>query len=147
MLRHLPIVVSVAALVVAIATLTREPPTAHHVCKDTSAEVKQLEQEVRILRASLAQVRVATTPVFATGAPAVSPSEPPPVANAEPPAPAPRYVRFEAPRGLRIEASDNGAIAVRNDDPALTGKTVVVQAQRDDGTSEPVTITVPPPAQ
>lgn len=148
MLRSLvPTVISAAALVLAgVAALRGAPepaPANASVCREgiTRAEYQRLEQQVQAL-GSLAR-REAAAPGDATSpaAAAAEPGSAGETARAE----APHYVRFEAPRGISIEAKDNGALAVRNDDPAIAGQTLVIKGERDDGTSDVMTIIVPPP--
>jgi hypothetical protein len=58
------------------------------------------------------------------------------------------YVRFRPPSpALAITQSDNGALAVKNSDPALAGRVLEVEATRADGAVERVTILVPAPGR
>jgi len=63
----------------------------------------------------------------------------------EPPVVKPEIVSFKAPDGVRIKSDANDAISVTNSDKRLTGKTIIVIAQRTDGTEESIRITLPAP--
>jgi len=57
-------------------------------------------------------------------------------------------VRFEVPeRKLSVSQTPGGGLVVSNDDPALTGQTLVIHGEDEYGERHPVTITVPPPDQ
>jgi len=59
-----------------------------------------------------------------------------------------RFVRFDPPSpALRLRQLPDGAIAVTNTDPSLTGKYLVVPAHAEDGAVEQVPIVVPAPGQ
>jgi hypothetical protein len=58
----------------------------------------------------------------------------------------PRFVRFDVGRSnVAITQDDEGAIAVTNRDPTLTGKTLIVRGVTEDGSETAMTVTVPPP--
>jgi hypothetical protein len=59
---------------------------------------------------------------------------------------APVYTRIEAPSGLEVTQAENGAFAVRNTDPGLANRVIIVKARREDGTIDDVPIAVPPPS-
>lgn len=57
-----------------------------------------------------------------------------------------RFVKFEAPnQAVRVEQAADGSLRITNTDPALTGQPLIVQAHAEDGSVEPVTITIPSP--
>jgi hypothetical protein len=60
----------------------------------------------------------------------------------------PRFVSLRSPSpSVKVEEQDDGALSARNDDPKLTGKVVMIEARRADGTIERIPITVPAPAK
>lgn len=57
----------------------------------------------------------------------------------------PRYVALDAPNtAVAVQQLPNGALAVKNRDPALAGQFMVIRGRTSDGRDEDVTITVPP---
>lgn len=119
---------------VAASAQLRPPP-------DLQAEVAALRQQVARLEARAIQ---ADSGRERDEAPARAHAAPPTEGR---PAEAPqRFVRFETPSpALRVEQAENGTLAVFNTDPALTGQILRVQAWSADGTSTPLTLTVPAP--
>lgn len=106
---------------------------------DLRGEVAALREQVARLEARAIQADSGREPDEAR-AQAAPPSEGRP---AEAPQ---RFVRFEIPSpALRVEQAENGTLAVFNTDPALTGQILRVQAWSADGTSTPLTLTVPAP--
>lgn len=144
MMKYLPHTLSLAALVVAVFGLVREPARAPAPAATGDARYDQLATEVRMLRATLAQRDA--RPNAAAMIAAVTPDPATPSTATPPPAvPTAKLVHFEAPRGLAITADDRDSVVVKNDDPSLTGKVMQVEAERDDGTKQMLTIVVPPP--
>jgi len=69
-------------------------------------------------------------------------------AHAPPARPVLRYARFVAPsNAVRVQQADDGSISVSNTDANMTGKTLIVEAVRADGTTDHVAILVPAPAK
>jgi hypothetical protein len=57
-----------------------------------------------------------------------------------------RYTSFVSPeRSVEVKQDENGAVFAINRDPALTGEILLVEARRDDGSVETMSIVVPPP--
>lgn len=58
----------------------------------------------------------------------------------------PRYIALSAPNSaVSVEQGADGAISVRNRDPALAGTVMIVQGRTAEGREEAIPITVPPP--
>lgn len=140
---YVPTLLSTAALVVALVSAFRSSPAvppcacAVEVTRETH---DRLAQQVTQIAAAIARIddRPDSTGVTASGGEQRAPGE------TSPPEPAP-FVRFEAPGNLAVTSTEQGGLAVRNTDPAMTGQVIVIHGERDDGTREPLTIIVPPP--
>jgi hypothetical protein len=108
---------------------------------DLRAELAALRLEVAALRAHPGSVQPsqrATTPEHT----------PPSGASPDEGVPQRRYVRFIVPtNAIEIHESETGAVSVTNQDPALTGKALMVKALRADGTEETLRILVPRPGR
>jgi hypothetical protein len=58
----------------------------------------------------------------------------------------PTYISLSTTADVEVLQGSNGSIFVKNSDPDLAFETIEVEATRDDGTIEMLSLTVPPPA-
>jgi len=54
-------------------------------------------------------------------------------------------IGFKAPSGIKIKMAANGSISATNSDMNMTGKSILIRAQRTDGAEENISIIVPAP--
>lgn len=150
--------VSIGAFVVAVAALgwtavreLRPPPAAPCDCGAAASAVPapaaagpgvgplalrmtELERRLALVETRLRDAGAAAPAAPPTGAPAV------PVED--------KFVSLKSPHpAVRVEQDQAGAFAAHNSDPALTGKTLVVEGRRADGSIEKISITVPAPGK
>ena len=66
--------------------------------------------------------------------------------NADTVSPPTLFSKLVSPQAsVRVTQDDEGHLQATNSDPELTGKTLVIEATRADGSSEQLTVTVPAP--
>ncbi len=132
-----------AALVLSLRTPAAAPapvaPAAPAACE--CAPDPQVERRIAALQARVVRAERRAEAVERQTAEVAEQA-----AKTEPkPEPA-RYEHFEVPHaGVTVSQSEGGALAVRNTDPALTGRIIEVQATDQRGAEVPLTLTIPPP--
>ena len=66
--------------------------------------------------------------------------------NAMPADGPPRYTKIVSPNpAITVRQDEGGGLTVKNTDPSLTGKTMLVDVTLEDGTPSKVRVVVPPP--
>lgn len=132
------------------------PAPSSNAPAGSSSSCDDLAREVQLLRARVDAIpppapaidsslvaRIAALEARRSTLPVALPSVATPLA----PTGAPRYVALDVSQaGLRVQQLPDGSLSVQNTDPAQTGKTFVIQAQRADGTKESLVVTAPPPS-
>ena len=131
---------------------TTAPATSAVVDREARDEIEKLHRENAVLRdqllaslegrvARLEGPGAAAKPAAASAQPA-STDAPPSVGKDG----GLRYARLVSPSpAVVVREGRNGSISVTNGDPALTGKTLTIDAVGTDGTKEKIRVVVPPP--
>jgi hypothetical protein len=123
------------------------------VDREARDEIEKLHRENAVLRDQLLaslETRVArlegptaATKPTASAAPPATADTPPPGLGKDA---GMRYAKLVSPSPLVVvREGRNGSISVQNGDPALTGKTLTIDAVGTDGTREKIKVVVPPP--